>query len=38
MRVFAIRIKLADDVPVQGPHHADPRVHQEVPAFGSFMM
>ena len=34
MRVFAMRIKLPDGVPVQGLHHAYAGVHQEVAAFG----
>jgi hypothetical protein len=28
MMIFPIRIKLANTVAVQGPHHADPRKHR----------
>jgi hypothetical protein len=34
MRVFAIRVKLPDDVTVRCPHDPDPRVHQGIPTFG----
>jgi hypothetical protein len=33
MRVFAIRIKHALDVPVERPDNADPRMHQRTTAF-----
>jgi hypothetical protein len=34
MRVFAVGIEFALDVPVKRLQHADARVHHEVPAFG----
>jgi hypothetical protein len=34
MGIFAGRFEHPLDMPVQGPQHADPRMHQEVAAFG----
>jgi hypothetical protein len=34
MRVFARLIEHSFDVPIERPQHADPRMHDEVAAFG----
>jgi hypothetical protein len=34
MRVFAIGVEHALDMPVQGPQHTNPRMHQRPTAFG----